>query len=40
MIFVLNHFRSTAIADDTDLRAFNRDFADLADADVILKAWE
>jgi plasmid stability protein len=23
-----------------DLRAFNRDFADLADADVMLKAWE
>ena len=23
-----------------DLRAFNRDFADLADADVMIKAWE
>jgi plasmid stability protein len=23
-----------------DLRAFNRDFADLADADMMIKAWE
>jgi plasmid stability protein len=23
-----------------DLRAFNRDFADLADTDVMIKAWE